>query len=197
MHNAAFIHNPRARHETCGNRRTMSRNRPRWFDRSLPVGLGALGLALSVFSQAGLAQSRDPTVTSDSPEYCGVLLDRISSMTRVAAMPPPTEAATLSEAGEWMCVHGQTRGGIMRLRRALAIIRGTERITAGVTAWRLPHGVPSHLDSGARRHGGLRGRLSGLKCTAVRISPFSGPSEWLGSCNEMVAKCRGIEAVSV
>jgi len=68
------------------------------------------------------AQPRDPTVTSDSPEYCGVLMDRISGMTRATAMPPPIEAAQLSEEGERMCVQGQTRGGIMRLRRALAIM---------------------------------------------------------------------------
>jgi hypothetical protein len=72
------------------------------------------------------AQSTEPTVTSDSPEYCGVLLDRINVMTRAAAMPPPTEAATLSEVGERMCVRGQTRGGILRLRRALAIMRHAE-----------------------------------------------------------------------
>jgi hypothetical protein len=42
---------------------------------------------------------------------------------RTAAMPPSSEAATLSEAGEWMCVHGQPRGGVLRLRRALEIMR--------------------------------------------------------------------------
>ncbi len=69
------------------------------------------------------AQTRDPIVTSDTPEYCGVLMDRITGITRATAMPPPTEAAVLSEEGERMCVHGQTRGGILRLRRALEIMR--------------------------------------------------------------------------
>ena len=81
------------------------------------LGLIQLGLALPAY-----AQSRDPTVTSDSPEYCDVLLNRISTMVRTASMPPPSEAATLSEAGEWMCVHGQPRGGVLRLRRALEIM---------------------------------------------------------------------------
>ena len=81
-------------------------------------GLGQIG-----FTAVAHAQSQDPIVTSDSPEYCGVLMDRISGLTRAAAMPPPTEAAELSEEGERMCVHGQTRGGILRLRRALAIMR--------------------------------------------------------------------------
>jgi hypothetical protein len=97
-----------------------------WFlplGKVLPVLLGLIqsGLVLPAY-----AQSRDPTVTSDSPEYCDVLINRISTMVRAAAMPPPTEAATLSEAGEWMCVHGQPRGGVLRLRRALAILHGED-----------------------------------------------------------------------
>jgi hypothetical protein len=91
------------------------------------MGLGMVIYA-PVFSPVPtLAQSTDPSVTSDSPEYCGVLLNRFTGMTRDAAMPPPMEAAVLSEEGQRMCVHGQTRGGIMRLRRAIAIMRqGTE-----------------------------------------------------------------------
>jgi hypothetical protein len=77
-------------------------------------------------SREGSAQSPDPTVTSDSPEYCGVLVNRISGMTRASMVPPPTEVAELWEEGQRMCVHGQIRGGIMRLRRALAIMRHGE-----------------------------------------------------------------------
>jgi hypothetical protein len=77
-------------------------------------------------SVAAHAQSIDPTVTSDSPEYCDVLMNRISGLSHAAAMPPPTEAATLSEEGERMCVHGQIRGGILRLRRALVLMRHGE-----------------------------------------------------------------------
>jgi hypothetical protein len=83
----------------------------------LSVSPFAFGLA-----RPALAQVQDPIVTSDTPEYCGVLMDRIIDITRTTAMPPPTEAAVLSEEGERMCVHGQTRGGILRLRRALAIL---------------------------------------------------------------------------
>jgi hypothetical protein len=93
---------------------------------SLSPGTAVLVLFGLIQSLPAYAQSGDPTVTSDSPEYCDVLMNRISTMTRAAAMPPPTEAATLSEAGEWMCVHGQPRGGILRLRRALAIMRHSE-----------------------------------------------------------------------
>jgi len=68
----------------------------------------------------------DPIVTSDSPEYCGVLLHRITGLSRTTNLPPPLEAAALSQEGERMCVHGQIRGGVMRLRRALAILRHSE-----------------------------------------------------------------------
>jgi hypothetical protein len=76
----------------------------------------------SGFIVSAHAQSHDPIVTSDSPEYCGVLMSRISGLTQTASMPLPTEAAELSEEGERMCDHGQTRGGIMRLRKALLIM---------------------------------------------------------------------------
>jgi hypothetical protein len=116
----------------------MMRNRSLPFGKVLVAILGAAPLGLFTFAmipwsmtQFGLtlaahAQSRDPVVTSDTPEYCGVLMNRITGISRTTAMPPPTEAAELSEEGERMCVHGQTRGGILRLRRALAIMRHGE-----------------------------------------------------------------------
>jgi hypothetical protein len=72
------------------------------------------------------AESPDPIVTSDSPEYCGELMSRFTGMTKAIATPPPTEAAQRSEEGERMCGQGQTRGGIQRLRRALLIMRRGE-----------------------------------------------------------------------
>jgi len=121
MANGAFIRATPGRHAACANCGLMVLNRSRSFGMAVPVVLVMFQLGIA-FAQSGQAQSSVPTVTSDSPEYCGVLMDRISTMARAAAMPPPTEAAALSEAGEWMCVHGQTRGGILRLRRALAIM---------------------------------------------------------------------------
>ena len=108
------------------------RNRQRLAGETLPVVRAPIASRihlLAVISLAAVsarAQARDPIVTSDSPEYCGVLMSRISGLTHSTAMPPPTEAAALSEEGERMCDHGQTRGGIMRLRRALLIMRGGE-----------------------------------------------------------------------
>ncbi|HEX3990310.1 MAG TPA: hypothetical protein VHX39_03955 [Acetobacteraceae bacterium] len=99
--------------------------RPSLFGKALLAVLGLFSFALSPAATViapAVAQTRDPIVTSDTPEYCDVLMDRITGITRATAQPPPTEAALLSQEGERMCVHGQTRGGILRLRRALEII---------------------------------------------------------------------------
>jgi hypothetical protein len=90
----------------------------------LPFALTPLAtLTGSAILAPAYAQTQDPIVTSDTPEYCGVLIDRITGITRATAAPPPTEVAVLSQEGARMCDHGQTRGGILRLRRALEIMR--------------------------------------------------------------------------
>jgi hypothetical protein len=86
------------------------------------LSFGKTLVLLHGLSMPALAQMADPIVTSDTPEYCDVLLNKITGLSHTNAMPPPIEAAMLSQEGERMCVHGQTRGGILRLRRALAII---------------------------------------------------------------------------
>lgn len=65
-------------------------------------------------------------VTSDTPEYCLHLLDRVSELVRVADTPPPQEVTSLSSEGQKMCDQGQTRGGILRLRRALLLMMHEE-----------------------------------------------------------------------
>jgi hypothetical protein len=61
-------------------------------------------------------------ITSDTPEYCQKLLNRISELVRLATAPVPREASDLTTEGQRMCDHGQTRGGIMRLRSALILM---------------------------------------------------------------------------
>ena len=61
-------------------------------------------------------------VTSDTPEYCLHLLDRVSELVRISTSPVPREVTDLTTEGHRMCSHGQTRGGIMRLRSALMIM---------------------------------------------------------------------------
>ena len=82
------------------------------------LGLGAVLLG----TLPVVGQSQPQRVTSDTPEYCLHLLDRVSELVRVAAVPPPQEVTYLSSEGQRMCDQGQTRGGILRLRRALMLM---------------------------------------------------------------------------
>jgi hypothetical protein len=84
------------------------------------VSLGAASVWLGATPLA--SQPPPQRVTSDTPEYCLHLLDRVSEMVRVANSPPPHEVTFLSSEGQRMCVQGQTRGGILRLRRALMLM---------------------------------------------------------------------------
>lgn len=96
---------------------------------SLPV-LGlfvALGSSSMSVGSPAAAQAPDTIgkpmeVTTDTPEYCLHLLDRVSDLVRLAMAPIPREVTDLTTEGQRMCSHGQTRGGIMRLRSALMMM---------------------------------------------------------------------------
>lgn len=93
----------------------MKSNRPLWRAPALLLtGFLVLGAGASAQEPASL-------VTSDTAEYCAHLSTRVRSMLR---SPHPIEAAALSDAGRRMCDNGQTRGGILRLRRALTLLHG-------------------------------------------------------------------------
>jgi hypothetical protein len=83
----------------------------------LSVGLGLAIMPSPVAGQASPAQ-----VTTDTPQYCLQLLDEVSEQVRVRANPPQ-DVTSLSTEGQRMCDQGKTRGGIMRLRRALVLLR--------------------------------------------------------------------------
>ena len=90
---------------------------------------GFAGMAASIALGAVLlgampvvGQQTPQQVTTDTPEYCLKLLDRVSEMVRIASAPPPQEVSSLSSEGQRMCDQGQTRGGILRLRRALMLM---------------------------------------------------------------------------
>lgn len=97
------------------------------FHRSGTWGFAAALLwvcsATSVLPCAVGAQSSPAEVTSDTPEYCVRLLDIIARLVNGSAAPPPHEVFDLSSEGQRMCDQGQTRGGILRLRRALLIMK--------------------------------------------------------------------------
>jgi hypothetical protein len=86
------------------------------FRRVAGLGLAAVLLGATPV----LGQPAPQRVTSDTPEYCLRLSDRVSELVRVTS--PPQEVTSLSTEGQRMCDQGQTRGGILRLRRALMMM---------------------------------------------------------------------------
>jgi hypothetical protein len=95
---------------------------------SLLTVLAALSVITpgSVAAQDQIVQASPMEVTTDTPEYCLHLLDRVSELVRLATVPIPREVTDLTTEGHRMCAHGQTRGGIMRLRSALMMMeKGT------------------------------------------------------------------------
>jgi hypothetical protein len=86
------------------------------------AGLGLLLACGTLVASSAGGDSIPPVVTTDTPEYCQKLFDRIGQAIHAAAMPPPVAVASLSTEGERMCDDGLTRGGILRLRRALLIL---------------------------------------------------------------------------
>jgi hypothetical protein len=78
-------------------------------------------------AQDKFVQSNPMEVTSDTPEYCLHLLDRVSDLVRSAEKPVPREVTDLTTEGHKMCADGQTRSGIMRLRSALLIMENADK----------------------------------------------------------------------
>ena len=81
------------------------------------VALGPLGVPV-VDGQTPVEQ-----VTTDTPEYCLHLLERLRQIEH--SRPPPQEVSFLTDQGKLMCDHGQIRAGITRLRRAMQIMLGS------------------------------------------------------------------------
>jgi hypothetical protein len=81
------------------------------------VALGPLGVPV-VDGQTPVEQ-----VTTDTPEYCLHLLERLRQIE--LGRPPSKDVAFLSDEGRRMCDHGQIRAGITRLRRAMQIMLGS------------------------------------------------------------------------
>ena len=81
-------------------------------------------LILSVVACLGSAAAEEPAVevTTDTLAYCVQLHDRVETMARAATVPVSAEVTSLSTEGQRMCENGLARGGVSRLRRALAIM---------------------------------------------------------------------------
>lgn len=111
-------------------RRRMLAGLPVWF------ALVVAARAQPTQTDAPPAQTRLPPpqtdvpparVTSDSPAFCAQLANQVRQETR-AHPPAPVleEVTTLRQEGTKMCNEGHLRPGILRLRRALQILRGEE-----------------------------------------------------------------------
>jgi len=116
--------------------RTDSPPRPGTEGSRIPAHAGIAIACLVAIWSAGLAwaqqqvQQTPMEVTSDTQEYCRKLADRVHALVRVAPGKEPQEVSVLSVEGEKMCDHGQTRGGIMRLRQAILIMQHEEETAA-------------------------------------------------------------------
>ena len=64
-------------------------------------------------------------VTTDTPEYCLQLAAEVAEARRAAPATPP-RVGLLAQEGERMCGNGMVRGGILRLRRALLLLRNEQ-----------------------------------------------------------------------
>jgi hypothetical protein len=78
--------------------------------RSMPV---LWGVATLLASPAGAEPT--PRVITDTPEYCGALVARLSANPAAALEP----SRSLAAQGVELCGNGHVRTGIAKLRRAL------------------------------------------------------------------------------
>ena len=84
----------------------------------------ALGTAAALSQSAPPAPAGGPAlVTTDTPEYCDTLAERVARAERIRPNPP-RQVEELAEEGHRMCATGLVRGGLVRLRRALLMLRG-------------------------------------------------------------------------
>jgi hypothetical protein len=94
--------------------------------RRLVAGLLAWsGLGVTAFAQPVETDTPVTRVTSDSPEFCAQLADMLRQDVRThQPAPVPDEVRMLGREGRKMCREGHIRPGILRIRRALLILRG-------------------------------------------------------------------------
>jgi hypothetical protein len=89
----------------------------------LAAVLLVLGAATALSQPAPPPPSAGPLrVTTDTPEYCETLAQRVARAEQ-ARPNAPHQAEELAEEGHSMCTVGLIRGGLVRLRRALLMLR--------------------------------------------------------------------------
>jgi hypothetical protein len=82
-----------------------------------------LGAGLSsALADGGYSEPGPMQVMTDTPEYCWHLAAEVAEARRAAPVTPPP-VRVLAEEGQRMCGSGMIRGGILRLRRALLLLK--------------------------------------------------------------------------
>jgi hypothetical protein len=66
-------------------------------------------------------------VMTDTPEYCVTLRERLDRMPADAPTVVLSEVRDLETEGRRLCDSGETRGGILRMRRALMLMMHASR----------------------------------------------------------------------
>ena len=102
-------------------RRRMVAGLPAWFGVALAADAQPAQTDLLPPAQSDAPPAR---VTSDSPEFCAQLADEVRDEEHARQRAPvPEEVRTLGQEGRRMCSEGHVRPGILRLRRALQILK--------------------------------------------------------------------------
>jgi hypothetical protein len=82
-----------------------------------------LGAGLASAAADGAPREPGPMqVTTDTPAYCWQLAAEVAEARRAVPAAPPGVRVLVNE-GQRMCGNGMVRGGILRLRRALLLLR--------------------------------------------------------------------------
>jgi hypothetical protein len=95
------------------------------FIAATAAGCRLARLAVTAHAQPAETETPATRVTSDSPEFCAQLADMLRQDVRTHQLEPvPDEVRMLGREGRKMCREGHIRPGILRIRRALLILRG-------------------------------------------------------------------------
>lgn len=87
--------------------------------RRLPLFVAARGAFCALlWAGTAAAQQKPMAVITDTTDYCEELHRRLKACDTADA-----DVLVLIREGQQMCDHGEVRGGILRLRRALLIAR--------------------------------------------------------------------------
>ena len=90
------------------------------------ASLVGVGVAILLALPGSATLSPPMRVTTDTPAYCQLLLERVRELARMAAESPRQEASGLADEGRRLCAGGEVRAGLLRLRHAAMIVMGSK-----------------------------------------------------------------------